>query len=204
MLFSQKTTITALAHVFTSSICWPTLVLPYAALHGVVCPLPLRTVSNKWSLPRQSGLCLLVCWSPHTLALRVTLEAPPSLNFCQNRCLRSCYSTASKCLTAEKEHSELRQLFPKPHQRPRKGSHPWPTAVAIRPPNMGLAPVRVCECVRTSVCVCTHTHGGVGGSCHPDAEPSITGHDWNIITRSALGCPDMLPKEASSFILKQR
>ena len=55
---------------------------PRAALHGMVCPLSLRTVSNKWSFQRQSAL---VCWSPHTLALGVILEPPPSPNFCQEQ-----------------------------------------------------------------------------------------------------------------------
>lgn len=156
MLFSQKTTIRALAHVFTSSVCWLTLVRPCAALHGVVCPLPLRTVSNKWSFQRQSAL---VCWPPHTLALRVILEPPLSPNFCQNRCLRSCYSIASKCLTAEKEHSELRQLFPKPHQRPRQGV-PLLTHRSCSQASKYRAGTCVSVSVCARLCVCTHTYGG--------------------------------------------
>lgn len=170
--------------------------LPWAALHGMACPLPLRTMSNKRSFQWQ---CVLICWPHHTLALGVTLEPLPSSNFCQNRCLRSCYSTATECLTAVKERSELSQLFPKPHQ-------PTPWGPTTDPPQSGLhiQGWHLCECVCMCLCVCARTFGVGGGSCHPDAEPSITGHNWNIITRSALGCPDMLPKEASSFILKQR
>lgn len=136
---------------------------PCIALPGMACPLPLGTMSNKLSF--QWPLCPDPLASPPACS-QGHLGATALTNFCQNRCSRSCYSAAAKCLPAEREHSELGQLSPKPHRPTPWGPHKLPTAFG--PPTQGW---HLCECV----CVPGRAGRG-GGSCHPDAEPSILRH----------------------------